>query len=87
MSVCQWCDQEMTRHIGCTNNERISVNGQVLPTISEPLHGKEQANCHDCSAPLGSKHHPGCDNEICPGCGGQMISCDCEHVEVVEARS
>lgn len=33
--------------------------------------------CHDCAVPLGAFHHPGCDSEACPGCGGQAIACDC----------
>jgi hypothetical protein len=26
----------------------------------------------------GGYHHPGCDMEICPRCGNQLITCDCE---------
>ena len=34
--------------------------------------------CHDCGAPYGTYHHPGCDAERCPRCGGQLISCNCK---------
>ena len=40
--------------------------------------GYQESPCHDCNTPLGGYHHPGCDNERCPICGGQLISCDCE---------
>ena len=47
--------------------ERRFGQGRILPT-----------NCHDCRTPLGAWHHPGCDVEECPRCGGQAIACDCE---------
>lgn len=33
--------------------------------------------CHDCGIKPGGFHHPGCDNERCPRCQGQLISCGC----------
>lgn len=33
--------------------------------------------CHDCGCKEGELHEFGCDMEVCPFCGGQLISCDC----------
>lgn len=37
-------------------------------------------SCHDCGAQQGTLHATLCDMEVCPACGGQLLSCDCEHV-------
>lgn len=33
--------------------------------------------CHDCGVVEGAIHQLGCDNEDCPWCGHQLISCGC----------
>ena len=48
----------------------------------------ERKQCHDCGVREGEFHHPGCDMERCPFCGGQLISCHCcydlLHIDVSE---
>lgn len=34
--------------------------------------------CGDCGVDPGETHKPGCDVEMCPGCGWQRIQCDDE---------
>jgi hypothetical protein len=61
----------------------ISIDGKLHARIT---YGNEyedwdadeyKAKCHDCAVKVGQLHVPGCDVERCPGCGGQLISCDC----------
>jgi hypothetical protein len=53
MTVCTYCNQEMTHGVGCT----------VGQFVGEParLPNSDEAKCHDCHCPPGTLHHPGCD--------------------------
>jgi hypothetical protein len=79
MAVCRWCEQEMTdpNTVTCTGNEEVEYpDGTKLPS-SDYHFQEEDGRCHDCKIRHGGKHHPGCDVERCPKCGGQLISCSC----------
>jgi TIR domain len=43
-------------------------------------------NCKDCCVRWAQLHVPGCDVEICPPCGGQLISCECPIGEYTAKR-
>jgi hypothetical protein len=82
MAICADCDQEMLNASGCSvltvnvNNEDIRRlaygNDQRAPDLAH-----DKRRCHDCNVTWGHLHHPGCDMEECPHCGGQLISCSC----------
>jgi hypothetical protein len=85
-ATCSLCEREMTENTSCDTTQvivfedgsrenPIRVGGAGDPTTS---------TCHDCNAPTGGYHHPMCDMERCPKCGGQLISCKChvKHTEI-----
>jgi len=74
MAVCDYCDHEMQDGVSC-EKEDIVIDGQAYPQV--PYEPSVNRNCHDCKTPNGGFHHPGCDMERCPKCGGQLISCGC----------
>ena len=83
MEICLRCKKEMANASVTTCEENISVeypDGEVLePVIYNPkdLHLPNWYRCPDCNIVPGGKHHANCDQEICPKCGGQILSCDC----------
>lgn len=69
---CNECGRLMSPGDGCTA-KTILINGRRwnrIQVFAEDI-------CHDCNAARGALHHPGCDMERCPACGGQLIGCDC----------
>ncbi len=65
--------------------EDAIILGEVKPF--PPNFKEEDKRCHDCNIKNHGKHHPGCDMEECPRCGGQLISCGCLDEEEDEERS
>lgn len=71
---------------GCPENTEITFkDGAKMPAVPYGQENRgsgveeveEGRSCHDCACLPGNFHHPGCDMEECPRCGGQAISCDC----------
>jgi hypothetical protein len=73
----------------CTVDE-VDIPGvehnETLPSVRyDPDYGGVDLRCHDCHITRGSLHHPGCDMERCPKCGGQLIGCGCLSDEAYNA--
>ena len=85
MAVCKLCEKEMLEGSSCLPSKLrwIPKRGRVVDyerirNGEEKRYGAvEPDRCHDCSVMPGGYHHPGCDVEECPRCGGQLISCFC----------
>ena len=69
MAICDICKQDMSNKVSCIKT--FFDNIEAVPNNEE--------QCPDCACPPNGYHHPGCDKEECPLCGGQAIGCDCEY--------
>ena len=80
MAVCKTCGQEMMDPdtTSCTY-QVVKIGGKWYPRDVKYYDVNDR--CHDCNIVnrFPNRHHPGCDMERCPVCGGQSISCDCPH--------
>ena len=76
MEICNWCKQDMLKVSDCKDNTEVEYpDGTKMPSVPYPE--SKTIPCHDCGVVPGKHHHPGCDMERCPRCGGQLISCEC----------
>jgi hypothetical protein len=74
MAVCNFCNQEMTSEdTASCMLVKVEVGGRKL----SPIKYQDDGRCPDCYVATGGFHHPGCDQEVCPACGGQAIGCGC----------
>lgn len=76
MALCRDCNQDMLYALGCSADRPIKYpDGTELP--ARPFADDYGDGCWDCGIADGNTHHPGCEMERCPRCGGQLIDCGC----------
>jgi hypothetical protein len=73
VAKCKYCGREMLSAAGCAFTT-LRIGDEWMKRIRADNPG---GRCGDCGARHKMQHHIGCDMEICPKCGHQLISCDC----------
>ena len=77
-AICEWCQKYMDhpQTVTCAGNTIVEFpDGTNLPAV--PFESPEGERCEDCGVATGGYHHPGCEEELCPKCGRQLITCGC----------
>ena len=79
LPICQKCGGRIGSTCGC-RKRTFDYAGKVYKRIKvgdpgDKFHGVSGAVCPECAAQAGRWHHWTCENEQCPICGEQLISC------------
>lgn len=82
--TCPQCQQPATPNGGtCKGTKRITWKLHDWLLTNEPklreAWERKPWNCPDCGVTPGAIHHLFCDQEECPDCGGQAISCGADY--------
>lgn len=63
--------------------QKAMIGKKLNPRIrwgTEPDGRAARGNpCPDCGVAIGDLHHEYCDQEQCPRCFAQALSCNCKH--------
>ena len=78
MYRCECCKKDIACDLTTTCVEAdIEVDGLVFSPIPYNNSNNHIFRCPDCNVLIGGFHHFGCDQEICPVCFKQLITCKC----------
>jgi len=80
MGLCTACGFEMLdpKTKTCTVTKLQGKSGDLHDRIAHFDLDGNKARCDECKVEEGGYHHVGCDQEDCPICSGQFITCDCD---------
>ena len=93
LESCEDCGKRVGRANSCTLDGIILDGKQYVRDkthyFDEERQPDSKERCHGCGILLrpGNVHHFGCDDERCPKCGEQLITCDCEITELVQGKN
>jgi hypothetical protein len=77
-ATCNACGREMSEGNGCGADFLETSDGKQVPRIPYGGNGEwADERCGDCFVTEGQFHHTGCDQAVCPVCGGQEAFCSC----------
>lgn len=70
-AACPACSRDVRTAASCDERPGAIVYGGEPHAAQIGLPGR----CPECGVNVGGFHHQGCDWELCPRCGTQLISC------------
>ena len=85
-NICPNCKSKVA--IELSDTSMFPAKGKRDKYDPIPHHDPTGRRCPDCAVAEGEYHKSGCDREICPVCGLQLLSCEHgKQVRVLEGKA